>query len=287
MKPKKLKSMKRTKRINLSIYHVFMLLLCFILLYPALWMLSSSFKPQVDIMIKGKELIPSAVTLENYLAAFKGVGRNTFWDFARNSIIIAVGGTVGTVISCTLVAFGFARLKFPGRKQIFAVCIATMALPGMVLQIPQYLLFSKMGWVGTFLPLIVPTFFGSVSSIFMLMMFMRNVPKELDEAAKIDGCGYFGLFLRIMLPLIKPAVILLAVTTFIGQWSDFYGALIYLNKPAMYPLSLALKMYSSDLGVQYGPLMAMSVLSLIPILVLFVFFQKSLIEGVATVGLKG
>ena len=132
MKPKKLKSMKRTKRINLSIYHVFMLLLCFILLYPALWMLSSSFKPQVDIMIKGKELIPSAVTLENYLAAFKGVGRNTFWDFARNSIIIAVGGTVGTVISCTLVAFGFARLKFPGRKQIFAVPIRPHSSPERV-----------------------------------------------------------------------------------------------------------------------------------------------------------
>ena len=275
------------KHVNTVIYHCCMVLLCFALLYPLLWLVISSFKEGKDIIATASSLIPQSVTIDNYVRALKGVGRNTFWDFTRNSLFMAITCSIGSMLANTLIAFGFARMRFPGRKILFAIMIATMALPGMVLQIPRYLLFSKLGWIGTFLPIIVPAFFGGAGNTFMLMMFMRNVPRELDEAARIDGCSIWGLYTKIMLPLVRPCVIMVGVLRFIDVWGDFYSALIYLNKPEMYPIGLALKMYNSELGVQYGPLLAMSVLSLIPIMIIFVFFQKSLIEGVATVGLKG
>ena len=153
--------------------------------------------------------------------------------------------------------------------------------------IPQYLLFNRFGWVGTYLPIIVPRFCGDAFNVFLLMQFMKNVPKEMDEAAIMDGCNPFQMFYRIILPLVKPAISTVAVLSFMSSWSDFMGALLYLNKPSMYPVSYALKLFSDESGTNYGPMFAMSVASLIPVLILFFIFQKSLVEGISTTGVKG
>ena len=275
------------KKIGKTVYHVLMIAVSFLMLYPLLWMIASSFKEESEIMVTATSLIPKNFTFDNYIKGWTGLGRYTFKDFFQNSIVIALGRTIGVTISSTLVAYGFARIKFRGRKFWFALMIGSMCLPGMVLQIPQYLLFNKLGWVGTFLPIIVPGFFGGAYNIFMLMQFMKNVPREMDEAAMIDGCGRFRFFIHIMLPLIRPAVIMVAVLVFIAAWGDFHSALIYLNKPSTYPVAFALKLFTDEYTTSYGPLLAMSTLSLLPIMVLFLFFQKSLIDGVSTSGIKG
>lgn len=257
------------------------------MLYPLLWMVFSSFKPEAQIMQSNSSLIPKEWTLEHYIRGWGGSSRYNFGIYFRNSFFISIVRTIGTTLSCTLCAYGFARIKFKLRNFWFAVMISTMCLPGMVLQIPTYLMYNRIGWTGTFLPLLVPSFFGNASAIFMLMQFMKGVPKEMDEAAMIDGCGRFRMFYNIMLPLVRPCVVMNAVNAFMAAWSDFYGALIYLNKPSMYPVAYALKLFTDDAGNTVGPSLAMSVLSLIPILILFAFFQKQLIEGISTTGVKG
>lgn len=280
--------MKSKKMICNVMYHIFMIGFCFIMIYPLLWLLASSFKPSNEIMRTADELFVKKPTIENYVNGWKGFARYTFGTYFKNSFILAGVRVVGTVFSSSLTAFGFARIRFKGRKFWFAVMIGTMCLPGMVLQIPQYLLFNEMGWVGTWLPLLVPCWLGGGAfNVFLIMQFMKNVPKEIDEAARIDGCGWLGLYQNIMLPLVKPALGSVAILTFIGAWGDFYSALIYLNKPKYYPVAYALKLYCDELDINYGPMLAMSVLSLIPLVILFFVFQKSLVEGISTSGIKG
>ena len=279
----------RKKRRNIRIvYHVFMIAFCIVMLYPLLWMIASSLKPSDDIMRTSGELIVHNPTLENYVYGWKGFARNTYATFYKNSFILCIGRTIGTVVSSSLTAYGLARIPFKGRKLWFSIMIATMCLPGMVLQIPQYILFNDMGWVGTWAPLLIPCWFGGGAfNVFLIMQFMKNVPRDIDEAAKIDGCGWFGLYKNIMLPLIRPALCSAGILTFIGSWGDYYSSLIYLNKPKYYPVSYALKLYTSDLSTNYGPMIAMSVLSLVPVIILFFIFQKSLVEGISVSGLKG
>ena len=265
-----------------------MILASIIMLYPLLWMISSSLKPSDEIMRTATQLIPGNPTLKNYSEGWKGFARYSYATFFKNSFIVAIVRTVGTVISSSLTAYAFARIPFKGRKLWFAIMIGTMCLPGMVLQIPQYLMFNDFGWVGTWKPLLLPCWFGGGAfNVFLLMQFMKNIPRDMDEAATIDGCGWFGLYWRIMLPLIVPALCSVAVLTFIGAWGDFYSALIYLNKPAYYPVAYALKLYSDEVSTNYGPMLAMSVLSLVPIMILFFLFQKTLVEGISTSGIKG
>lgn len=280
--------MKLKKILGRTVYHVFMIAFSLLMLYPLLWMISASLKPSDQIMITADQLIPRTVTFSNYIEGWKGFARYSFATYFKNSILISVVRVVGTVISASLSAFGFARIRFKTRSFWFAVMIGTMCLPGMVLQIPQYLMFNRLGWVGTFRPLLIPCWFGGGAfNIFLLMQFMKNIPRDMDEAATIDGCGWWRLFTRIMLPLIVPAICSVAVLTFIGAWGDFYSSLIYLNKPAYYPVAYALKLYSDEVSTNYGPMLAMSVLSLVPIMILFVIFQKSLVEGISTSGIKG
>lgn len=280
--------MKLKRILGRTAYHVLMIAFSLLMLYPLLWMISSSLKPSDQIMITADQLIPRQATLSNYIEGWKGFARYSFATYFKNSIIISVVRVAGTVISASLSAFGFARIRFKGRSFWFAVMIGTMCLPGMVLQIPQYLMFNRLGWVGTFKPLLIPCWFGGGAfNIFLLMQFMKNIPRDMDEAATIDGCGWWRLFTRIMLPLIVPAICSVAVLTFISAWGDFYSSLIYLNKPAYYPVAYALKLYSDEVSTNYGPMLAMSVLSLVPIMILFVLFQKSLVEGISTSGIKG
>ena len=279
--------MKKKKRILTILYHTGMILGSFVMIYPLLWLLGSSLKTNAEYYASPYSLIPHSWAFSNYAQGWKGVGRLTFTAFFKNSFLISICSTIGIVVSSTLAAFGFARIKFRTRKFWFVLMILTMCLPSQVLMIPQYSLYNKLGWLGTYLPIIVPCFTGSAFYVFMLMQFMKNIPREMDEAAIVDGCNRPALFYRIMLPLIKPAMATVAVLAFMGSWSDFMGALLYLNKPAMYPVSYAIKLFGDENGTNYGPMFAMSFCSLIPVLVLFFVFQKSLVEGISTTGVKG
>ena len=279
--------MKIKKKIGSIIYHTGMILGCFVMLYPLFWLIGSSLKSNEEYMASPSSLIPTSWAFSNYVEGWAGFARLSFSTFFGNSIFIAVFSTLGTVLSCTLAAYGFSRIKFKTRRFWFAALLLTMCLPSQVLMIPQYLLFNRFGWVGTYLPIIVPRFCGDAFNVFLLMQFMKNVPKEMDEAAIMDGCNPFQMFYRIMLPLVKPAISTVAVLSFMSSWSDFMGALLYLNKPSMYPVSYALKLFSDESGTNYGPMFAMSLASLIPVLILFFIFQKSLVEGISTTGVKG
>ena len=259
------------------------------MVYPLLWMVMSSFKETNTIFTTAGSLIPQNAVVENYINGWKGFAGVTFARFFGNSLFITILSTIGTVASSACVAYAFARCKFPGKKILFTAMLTSMMIPGQILMVPQYLWYQKLGWVGSYLPLIVPFCFAIQGFfIYLMMSFIQGIPKELDEAAKIDGCSYFGIFSRIILPLMSPSLITAGIFSFMWRWDDFMSALLYVDKPVKYPASLALKLFcdpgaSSD----YGAMFAMATLSIIPIFLIFVFFQKYLVEGVATSGLKG
>jgi len=279
--------MKEKKIAFRVVWHIFMIISGVLMMYPLIWMVSSSLKPTEDVMRTAEQIFGFKPTFENYVYGWKGFARYTFGHFFKNSLFLAINSSIGSVISNSLIAYGFARIKFVGRKFWFATMIATMMLPGMVLQVPNYLMWNGLNMVGTFVPLLVPSWLGSSFYIFLMIQFMRNIPKEMDEAAEIDGCGKFQLFRHIMLPLIKPALAFVIVKCFMEQWGDYYGALIYLNESKYYPHGYALMLYVDDLQTNYGPMLAMSVVGLIPILILFFCFQRQLVEGISVSGLKG
>ena len=280
-------SMKRRKRVTTTVYHVLVTAASLMMLYPLFWMLSSSFKPNAEIFVTVGNLIPETFTTENYINGWRGFAGLSFGVYFRNSLIVATLSSLGAVISSAMVGFGLARLHFPGRNAWFVAMIITMMLPGQVMMIPRFVLFNRMGWVGTFLPLTVPAFFGSAFDIFLVMQFIRGIPRDLDEAARIDGCSWYGIFVYILIPMIIPALVTVGILTFINAWGDFMGSLLYLNEPSMYTVAYALKLFSDSAGTDFGATFAMSVLSLVPILVIFFFFQKQLVEGISTQGLKG
>lgn len=282
--------MKKTQfKINTVIYHIFVCSFGLLMIYPLIWMLMSSFKETNTIFTTAGSLIPETFTLENYRNGWKGFAKISFGVFFKNSLFISIIATIGTVISSSLVAYGFARCNFKGKKLLFGAMLVSMMLPAQVLMIPQYLWYQKLGWVGSYLPLIVPYFFA-IQGFFVYLMinFIDGIPRELDEAAKIDGCSYYSIFSRIILPLISPALITAGIFSFMWRWDDFLSALLYINESAKYPVSLALKLFcdpgsSSD----YGAMFAMASLSVLPAVIMFIFFQKYLVEGIATSGLKG
>lgn len=269
-------------------YHLGVIALGFLMLYPLLWMFGSSLKGPSEIWTNVLALIPQKPTIQNYIQGWAGFGGTTFTTFYRNSLIYAGLGTFLTVFSSAVVAYGFARIRFVGRNFWFAVMIATLMLPAQVQIIPQYILFTKLGWLNTFFPLLVPRLGGTPFFIFMIMQFIRGLPIELDEAAEIDGCSKVGIFFRIILPLIKPALVTAAIFSFYWTWSDFLGPLLYLNDPKLYTISMALRMFADpSTATDWGAIFAMSALSLVPVLIVFVIFQKYLVEGISTTGLGG
>jgi len=276
------------RRLNTVLYHTFVWLLGFFMLYPVLWLVASSLKGHSEIFQRSYSLIPRQWELNNYLEGWKGFGGISFATFFKNSFFITVLSTIGEVVSSAFVAFGFSRIKFRGRKFLFGCMIVTMLLPYQVMMIPQYIMFSKMGWINSFKPLIIPAFFGKPFFIFLMMQFIQGIPKELDESAKIDGCTQLGIFLRIIVPLLVPAIITSTIFSFYWKWQDFYGPLLYIQTPAKYPVSLALKMFSDPAAVtNWGAMFAMSVLSIVPVIIIFILFQKYIVEGISTSGLKG
>ncbi|WP_054706648.1 carbohydrate ABC transporter permease [Bacillus sp. JCM 19041] len=278
---------KRTIRAD-AIYYTFVVLFGFVMLYPILWMVASSLKPQTEIFGNAASLWPSEFRWENYLVGWQGFGRTGFDVYFLNSAFVTTFVVIGAILSSSIVAYGFARLQFRFKKLLFACLIATVMLPVQITLIPQYIMFHNIGWVNTFYPLIVPAFLGGTPFfIFLLIQFIRGIPRELDEAAIIDGCSTFGIFWRIILPLVKPALVTVAIFAFMWTWDDFLGPLIYLNSADIQTISLGLRNFmDAESGTSWGPLLAMSSLSLLPQFIIFLFFQKYLVEGIATTGLK-
>ncbi|MEE2567830.1 carbohydrate ABC transporter permease [Pseudarthrobacter sp. J64] len=277
------------KGIKSAIFHIVAIGLVCIVLYPALWMIASSFKPNSEIGGSNTALWSSNFSMDNFVTAMEGIGGVSTMTFFTNSLILAVGAVVGTVLSASISAYAFARINFPGRGVFFGLMIATLLLPFHVVIIPQYIVFQQLGFVDTYIPLLIGKFLAADAFfVFLMVQFMRGLPAELDEAARIDGAGHVRIFGSIMLPLMKPALISTSIFSFIWSWNDFLGPLLYLNTPEKYPLPLALRLFvdqtqSSD----YGAMIAMSVLALLPVLIFFLIFQRYIVEGVSTQGLKG
>lgn len=282
-----LKKEQKKSVVKLLVF-IFLAVLGIVMIYPLLWLVSSSFKNNQEIF-KSLSLIPKELVTDSYIEGWKGVGQFSYSVFFMNTFKMVIPLTVATVLSATVVGYGFARFKFPLKKFFFTVMLAGLMLPNSVVIIPRYLLFSKFGWLDSYLPFIVPALFATNAFfIFMMVQFFRGVPKELDEAAIIDGCNSFQILTKILLPLCKPAIFSAMLFQFIWAWSDFFNPLIYINSVSKYPLSLALRMML-DLGeqAQWNQIMAMSVLSIVPPVILFFSAQKYFVEGISTSGLKG
>ncbi|MFL6072499.1 MAG: carbohydrate ABC transporter permease [Mycobacteriales bacterium] len=269
-------------------WHAGCLALLAVLLYPIGWLLGTSFKPAAEIFTSLR-LLPRHWIGGNYQRALHGIGGVSLWKFLENSLIISVGAVIGNVVSCSLAGYAFARLRFRMRPVFFAFTIVTIMLPQHVVLIPQYVIFQRMHLVGTFVPLILPKFLATDAFfVFLMMQFMRSLPRELDDAARVDGCGPVRTYTRIVLPLARPALVTTSIFTFIWTWNDFFSQLIYLNRTDTYTLPLALRLFIDQTSQSaFGPMFAMSVLALVPIALFFLAFQRLLVEGVATSGLKG
>ena len=269
------------------LYHGLILVMGIIMFYPILWLIASSFKTHSEIFQNASSLIPHQFSFYNYIQGWKGFGNIGFYTFFKNSFIITITATVGQVATAAAVAYGFARVKFVGKKFWFMLMLSTMLLPGEILMIPQYVLFNTIGWTDSFKPLIIPKFLAMPFFIFLIYQFIQGIPKELDEAAIIDGCGDYAIFFRIILPNIKPALITTFIFQFYWTWQDFLSPLLYIQSTKLYPVSLALKLFSDpDAATNWGAIFAMSVLSLAPLFILFFIFQNYLVEGISTTGLK-
>ncbi len=277
---------RRSTGASLAI-HAALFLASLVMLYPLLWMLASSFKDEAEIFAHGVSIIPTSWTLDAYRRGWEGL-TVTFDVFFWNSAVISILSVVGNVVSCSLAAYAFARLQFKGRNVWFALMLGTLMLPYHATLIPQYVLFLHLDWVNTILPLVVPKFMAvDAFFIFLMVQFFRGIPRELDEAAKMDGCGPWRIYWKIMLPLSLPVMATAAIFSFIWTWDEFFAPLIYLNDMGSYTVQLGLRAFVDSSGKSdFGALFAMSVLTLVPVFVFFIFFQRLLIEGIATTGMK-
>lgn len=268
------------------IRHVLLIALAAGMLYPVIWMVVSSLRPN-DEIFRDPGIIPDSFEISNYVDGWNALSY-PFNVYLWNSAIIVAGCIIGNLVSCSMAAYAFARLEFTGKRIWFGVMLLSIMLPIHVIIVPQYVLFSQLGWINTFLPLIVPKLLAvDAFFIFLMVQFIRGIPKELDEAARIDGAGHPRIFLQIILPLMVPALATTAIFTFIWTWNDFFSQLVFLTKPELYTVPLALRSFEDSQGTtNYAQMFAMSVVSLIPIFLIFLFGQKFLIKGIATTGIK-
>ena len=279
-----LQSKRRNAILGKTFVYILLILGALVYLVPFVWMLSTAVKPPDEVYVFPPIWIPSRFIWGNYRTIFTlmPTGR-----FLLNSLLISSLRMVGSVSSCSLVAFSFARLRFRGSGVLFFILLITMMLPHQVTMVPLYMIFSELGWVGTYLPLILPAFFGSPYFIFLLRQFFSTIPRELDEAAKVDGCSILSIFLRIIVPMSKPALGIVAILSFTDAWNDFVTPLIYLNEFSKFPISLGLRAFQTLRVVQWELLMATSTIALIPVLALFFIAQKHYIQGIVISGVKG
>lgn len=258
------------------------------MLYPILWLIGASFKPS-NTIFSDPGIFPKSFTLDNYSKGWQGIGIVGFGTFFRNSFAICLLSSFANVIFCSVTAYAFARLRFRGKKFWFAVMLLTLMLPAHVTTIPRYVMFRNFGWIDSFLPIVVPKFFATDAFfIFLLVQFIRSLPKDIDESATIDGCSKLGIYLKIILPLTVPALITTLLFSFLWTWDDFFNQLLYLTSPEHYTVPMGLRLFLDSSGVSsWGPMFAMSVTSLIPAFILFFSLQKYFVRGIATTGIKG
>lgn len=274
---------------KLTLLHLVLISGSALFFIPFVWLVVTSLKTDAQIAIYPPVWIPHPVLWRNYPDALRFLPPDSDYGLLNlvNTLIIAVMSVVGTVLSSSLVAYGFARLRWPGRDWLFGLLLATMMLPDAVTMMPRFLIFRQLHWIDTLLPLWVPSFFASAFNVFLLRQFFMGIPQELEDAAKIDGCGPLMTWWRVMLPLVKPALAAVTIMTFLGAWKDFLGPLIYISSPEKMPLSYVLQLYNSAHGGEPGLLMAATTLVVLPVIVLFFFTQRYFIEGVSFTGLGG
>ena len=282
-------NMKNKNVARHTLTHLFIIALGLLMIYPVIWMIVSSFKPN-NLIFSDPGLIPKVVTIENYINGWKGYAGVSFGKFFINSFFMCTAAVVGNLIACTMAAYAFARLEFAGRKFWFAVMLITLMLPGHVTIVPRYILFNTFGWVGSYLPIIVPKFLATDAFfVFLLVQFIRSLPKELDEAAIIDGASQYQVFFQIMLPMAKSGLIAMGIFNFIGQWNQFLLPLVLMPNPDRYLLSQGLQFLAIQQGYgnDYSALFAALVITMVPTLIIYVLFQRRLESGLTAGALKG
>lgn len=274
----------RRKNFKVFMQHVMLLTVGISFLLPFYWLVSTSLKTDAQVFQSPPVWIPHPIQWKNYPKALTYI---PFFRYTVNTLVICGLSVLGAVFSNSLVAYSFAKIKWPGRDFLFILILATLMLPAQVTMIPVFTIFKTAGWVNTIKPLIVPAFLGNAFFIFLLRQFFRSIPNELSESARIDGCSELDIFWRVVLPLSKPALTMVALFTFIASWNDFMGPLIYLNDDLKYTLSLGLQQFVSQHGPEWSLLMAASTVMTLPILILFFLTQKTFIEGITFTGIKG
>jgi multiple sugar transport system permease protein len=273
-------------RVRSVVKHLALIVTAVVMLYPVLWLVVSSLRPR-DEIFQAPGLLLTDVAAGNYPDGWTALAR-PFSAYLWNSAVVVLGAIIGNLVSCSMAAYAFARLEFRGRKLLFTVMLMTIMLPIHVVIVPQYIMFAELGWLNTFLPLVVPKMLATDAFfVFLMVQFIRGIPRELDDAARLDGCGRAGIFLRVILPLMTPALATTAIFTFIWTWNDFFSQLIFLTDPDMYTVPVALRSFmDATTGTSWGPMFAMSVVSLLPVFLGFLLGQRFLVRGIATTGIR-
>ena len=280
---------KTIRKLTTALYYLVLSALGLVMVFPLIYMIMSSFKTNQEIFGQPLKLLPDHFSWDAYVDGWRGVGKYTFGTYMVNSFLLTLPTMILTILSSLLTAYGFARFQFPFKKTLFAIMYGLMLLPGSVMIIPRYLVFAKLGWVDTYLPFWIPAMLATSSFfIYMFFQFFRGLPKELDEAAMIDGCSHFGILQYILFPLCIPAIISAAIFSFIWTWNDFMGQFIYISSVPKYTAALGLRMgLEGTANINWANLMAMSLVSIIPSSIVYLCLQKYFVEGIATSGLKG
>lgn len=281
---KKKRSYKQKNKLKKTLIYIALILLSIVFMFPFLWMIFTAFKPENEVITFPPSLLPVEWDWYNFNDVFEIVPFGTFY---KNSLLVAGLGTLGTVLSSSFVAYGFARIKGKGRNFWFMLLMSTLMLPPQVTMIPVYMIWSKLGLVDTLVPLILPAFLGNSYYIFLLRQFFRSIPKEVEESAYLDGANTFQIYWKLILPMAKSSIITVTILSFMGFWNDFLTPLIYLHSTEKFTLAVGVMQFQGALTVYWGPMMAASTLMLIPLIVIFFVGQKYFVEGVATQGVKG
>ena len=265
--------------------HLFLIVFSLLMIYPIIWWVGASLKAPAEMSLPS--IFPHTPVWDNYIQGWKSNGQYTFTKFFKNTLTMEFFNVIGSVCSAALCGFGFGRLRFKGRNLFFTILLITMMLPGQVTIVPQFIYYHKLGLVNSYIPLVLPHFFGGAFFIYLVVQFVRGIPVDLDEAAKIDGANIFTIFSRIIVPLIKAPLVTVAIFTFIWSWDDFFSQVLYLSSVEKFTVGLALRGFIDQFEIKWGQLLAMSLLSVVPSAIVFMLAQKHFVEGIATSGLKG
>lgn len=283
-KPQRKRKQGKIPSLEVIFLYAFLIVLAILFILPIFYLFMGSFKAESELFRVPFKWLPDKFQFGNFINMFSSI---PFFKYLKNTMIIVVCNIVGSLLSCSLVAYGFARLRWPGRDKVFILVLITMILPYQVTLVPLFLMFTKMKWIGTFLPLTVTCFFGNPFFIFLLRQFFTGIPQDISEAARIDGAGEFTIFSKLVIPMAKPALTTVAIFAFIRSWNDFLGPLVFLGKDELYTLSLAASMLKSDLDPNWSLLLALGAVMILPVLILFFVMQKYFIQGIAMSGIKG